>query len=172
MGLLAAVIRKETGWLFSDNLAHKCCKNAGIRSKARTYRYRKAGAESIRFPNQVKGNWNAERPLSIVASDMTCIRNKGVRYEWTILLDTFNNEILSHGLSRNGSNTPYYHCLDDLKQRIKRGKHTLPIVFHTDQGPVYSSRAYQMAHADYPIVRSMSRAGTPTDNPIMEALNG
>ena len=120
----------------------------------------------------MKGNWNAERPLSIVVSDMTCIKNKGVRYEWTILLDTFNKEILTHGLSHNGSNTPYYHCLNVLKQKIKRDKHTLPIVFHTDQGSVFSSRAYQMSHANYPIVRSMSRAGTPTDNLIMEALNG
>ncbi len=24
---LAAAIRKQTGWLFSDSLVHKCCKN-------------------------------------------------------------------------------------------------------------------------------------------------
>jgi transposase InsO family protein len=101
---------------------------------------------------------------------MTCIRNKGTLYEWTLLLDTFNNEIIAHGLSRNGNSMPYYHCLDVLKQKI--GKQTAPVVLHTDQGSVYSSRAYQMAHADYSITRSMSRTGTPTDNPIMEALNG
>jgi transposase-like protein len=100
---LAATIRKETSWLFSDNLTHKCCKSAGIRSRARSYHYRKAGTESIRFPNLVKGNWNADRPLSVVVSDMTCIRNKGMVYEWTLLLDTFNNGI-AHGLSRNGDN--------------------------------------------------------------------
>ncbi len=170
---LAANIRRETGWLFSDNLAHKCCKNAGIRSRARTYRYRKAGAESIHFPNLVKGNWNAERPLSIVVSDMTCIRNKGILYEWTLLLDIFNNEIMAHSFSRNGNNMPYYHCLDILKQKIgKKNNQTASVILHTDQGSVYSSRAYQMAHEGYAITRSMSRAGTPTDNPIIEALNG
>ena len=170
---LAAVIRQETGWLFSDNLVHKCCKNAGIRSRARTYHYRKAGAENVRFPNLVKGNWNAQRPFSILVSDMTCIRNKGVLYEWTLLLDTFNNEIIAHGLSRNGNTAPYYHCLDILKQKIgKKNEQTAPVVLHTDQGAVYSSRAYQIAHADYTIIRSMSRVGTPTDNPIIEALIG
>lgn len=166
---LAAVIRQETGWLFSDNLAHKCCKNAGIRSKARTYHYRKAGSESIRFPNLVKENWNAARPLSLVVSDMTCVRNKGVLYEWTLLLDTYNNEILAHGLSRNGNAQPYYHCLDVLKQKVGN---TTPVVLHTDQGAVYSSRGYTLAHADYEITRSMSRSRTPTDNPVIEALNG
>ena len=29
---LAAVVRRETGLIFSDNLAHKCCKYAGIRA--------------------------------------------------------------------------------------------------------------------------------------------
>ncbi len=170
---LAAAIRQETGWLFSDNLAHKCCKNAGIRSRARTYRYRKVGAESIRFPNLVKSNWNAEHPISVVVSDMTCIRNKGVLYEWTLLLDTFNNEIIAHSLSRNGDTAPYYHCLDILKQKIgKKHEHTTQVVLHTDQGAVYSSRAYQIAHADYNITRSMSRVGTPTDNPIIESLIG
>lgn len=166
---LAAAIRQETGWVFSDNLAHKCCKNTGIRSKARTYHYRKAGPESIRFPNLVKGNWNADHPLSLVVSDMTCVRNKGVLYEWTLLLDTYNNEILAHGLSRNGNAQPYYHCLDILKQKVGN---TTPVVLHTDQGAVYSSRGYQLAHTDSAITRSMSRSRTPTDNPVIEALNG
>ena len=170
---LAATIRQQTGWLFSDHLAHKCCKNAGIRSKARTCHYRKAGVESIRFPNLVKGNWNTKHPLSIVVSDMTCIHNKGTLYEWTLLLDTFNNEIIAHGLSRNGDTMPYYHCLDVLKQKVgKKNEQATAVVLHTDQGAVYSSRAYQMNHADYNINRSMSRSATPTDNPIIEALNG
>ena len=45
----------ETGWVFSRNLAHKCCKAAGIRSKARKGCYKQPGEESILFPNQVKG---------------------------------------------------------------------------------------------------------------------
>ena len=36
---LASHIREETGLEFSDNLAHKCCKLVGIKSKARkTYK--------------------------------------------------------------------------------------------------------------------------------------
>lgn len=46
---LARLVRNETGWIFADNLAHKCCKLAGIRSK--TNRGRKyAGKEHIKFP--------------------------------------------------------------------------------------------------------------------------
>lgn len=37
---LATIVRNETGWLFSDNLAHKCCKFAGIKAKIRHYRWK------------------------------------------------------------------------------------------------------------------------------------
>jgi transposase InsO family protein len=171
---LSANIRKSTDIVFSDNLAHKCCKAAGIHSKTRTYRYRKPGEESLKYENLVRGHWNAARPLKLVVSDMTCIPHKGINYEWTLFLDTFNNEIIAHSFSSKcGDSKPYYTCLDILKRKVgKKKKQTAPVVLHTDQGAVYSSRAYEQAHKNYNIVRSMSRAGTPTDNPIIESLNG
>ena len=171
---LAMDVFLETGWVFSHNLVHKCCKAAGIRSKARKYRCKRPGEESVRFANVVRGCWNATHPLQLVVSDMTMFKVGNTYWEWTILLDTFNNEILAHSVtSQRGSNKPYYHCLDVLKQRMdKREEQTSQVVLHTDQGAVYSSRAYCQAHHDYNILRSMSRGGTPTDNPIIEALNG
>ena len=169
---LAIMIRKETGWIFSDNLVHKCCKIAGIKSKARKYTYQKPnGEEHYIYPNVVSGNWNATMPLEIVASDMTIIKHRGVNYEWTYMLDTFNNEILSHHVSRHpGDRVPYYQCLEDLKGYTK-GK-TAPTVLHTDQGAVYASANYNRRLDDYNIKRSMSRVGTPTDNPVIESING
>lgn len=171
---LALDVSSETGWVFSHNLAHKCCKAAGIRSKARKRRYQRPGEEHVLFANEVKGRWNAARPLQLVVSDMTIFKVGNTYWEWTILLDTFNNEILAHSVtSQTGSNKPYYHCLEELKKRIdKREEQTSQVVLHTDQGAVYSSRAFCQAHHDYNILRSMSRGGTPTDNPIIEALNG
>lgn len=171
---LARNIREATGWVFSDNLAHKCCKAACIHSKARTHKYRKPGEESLKYENLVRGRWNATKPLQLVVSDMTCISHKGKQYEWTLFLDTYNNEIIAHSLSsRRGDSKPYYDCLDVLKRKVGKKKEQMaPVVLHTDQGAVYSSRAYEQAHKQYNIIRSMSRAGTPTDNPIMESLNG
>ena len=48
-----------------------------------------------------------------------------------------------------------------------------PVTLHTDQGSVYSSAGFYQTHKNHTnIKRSMSRAGTPTDNPIIESLNG
>ena len=52
-----------------------------------------------------------------------------------------------------------------------RGKKE-PTIIHTDQGSVYSSKAYNELIQDSNLVRSMAQAGKPTDNPVNEALNG
>ncbi len=122
--------------------------------------------------NIVNGHWNATKPLEIVVSDMTCIYRKGIRWKWTYLLDVFNNEIIASSITNKiGSNLPYYHCLDVLIAKTK--EQTYPVTLHTDQGSVYSSFGFYQAYKNYTnIKRSMSRAGTPTDNPIIESLNG
>ena len=136
---------------------------------------KKQGEEHAAFPNEVKGNRNAARPIEIVVSDMTVFKNNGQNWEWTLLVDTFNNEILAHQATPiQGNTSPYYHCLEHLKLLAgkKNEEQTPHVVLHTDQGSVYSSQAFRQAHEHYNILRSMSRVGTPTDNAIIEAING
>ena len=59
-----------------------------------------------------------------------------------------------------------------LLNKQKRGYKDQDAIFHSDQGIIYSSLAFNDAHKDYNIVRSMSRIATPTDNPIIESKNG
>ena len=103
---------------------------------------------------------------------MTCIKHKGIKWEWTYLLDVYNNEIIASSITRKaGSSLPYYHCLEVLIEKTR--EQTYPVTLHTDQGSVYSSSGFYQAHKNYiNIKRSMSRVGTPTDNPIIESLNG
>ena len=58
-----AVIRNEVGWVISDNLVHKVCKILNIKSKAKHYKYKRPGEESIKYSNIIDGNWNTSRPF-------------------------------------------------------------------------------------------------------------
>ena len=89
-----ALIRRETDWVVSDNLVHKVCKALNIKSKARHYKYKKAGEESIKYPNIIQGNWNVSRPFEKIVSDTTTFWFKRKPYDWTFYLDIFNNEIV------------------------------------------------------------------------------
>lgn len=171
--VIAAEIRNKTGWIISDNLVHKCCKMAQIKSKMRHYQYKKPGGEHIIYDNKIKNNWNTTHPLEKIVSDMTVIKHRGISYEWTYFLDVYNNSIIAWDISaKQGDMKPYYICRNQLIDIIKKEELQSPLYFHTDQGTVYSSKAFNQALLDYNIIRSMSRAGTPTDNPIIESING
>ena len=59
-----------------------------------------------------------------------------------------------------------------IKAKIKRGYINSETIVHSDQGIIYTSVAFNNAFKDYNILRSMSRRATPTDNPIIESING
>ena len=104
---------------------------------------------------------------------MTAFYVKGIYYELTMYFDAWNKEIVGYGLvSRKGDIRSYYDGLKQVLNRIKKEQTDNLIILHTDQGSVYSSKAYNKLLENYNISRSMSRAGTPTDNPVNESLNG
>jgi transposase InsO family protein len=170
---LAKVIRDQTGWIFSDNLCHKVCKHENIRSECRHYKFRKPGKDHIVYENRICNNWNTTGPLQKIVSDMTIIRHRGRLYEWTFFLDVYNNAIVSSDISSKwGDTKTYFNCRDQLLELLKKEGITEPVYFHTDQGAVYSSTSFNQALLNSNIIRSMSRAGTPTDNPVIESMNG
>lgn len=170
---ISAYLKNEYGVILNPNYVHVCCKYAGIKSQAPRVKYKKPKEEKIKFPNLINGNWNASRPLEIVVSDMTIFYYKGVHYELTLYLDVFNNEIISYKLSsREGDPKTYHDGIKEVINKIKKKQTDQVTILHTDQGSVYSSRSYNELLNNINIKHSMSRVGTPTDNPIMESING
>ena len=169
---LNAKIQLDTGQIISDTHAYKCCKTAGIKSISKHYKYRKPGNPYRLYPNMVVADMNLTGPLQCVVSDMTAFYVKGVYYELTLYMDLWNNEILTHALSaKRGDRETYISGLMDLLE-LKKEYPQLEMVLHTDQGSVYASKEFNELLPAYGIQRSMSRAGTPTDNGAMESING
>jgi transposase InsO family protein len=111
-------------------------------------------------------------PLQCIVSDMTAFWVHGTYYELTLYMDLWNNEIVAHSLSsKRGDRMTYISGLNDLIE-LKKQHPEYRTILHTDQGSVYASKAFNDLLPMYGIDRSMSRAGTPTDNAAMEAING
>ena len=167
-----AKIRLDKGIVLSDPYAHKCCRIAGIKSKSKHYRYKKAGDPARIFPDLLVSAMQIDGSMQCIVSDMTAFYVKGVYHELTLYMDLWNNEIVSHSLSaRRGDRMTYISGLEDLFEWKKQHpEHKM--VLHSDQGSVYASKAYNDLLPMYGITRSMSHAGTPTDNAAMESING
>ena len=170
---LAAYLKKNDGVIMSPEYVYRCRKYAGVICESKHYRYKKPGESNYIYPNLIWNNWNASKPLEIIVSDMTAFYSKGIYYELTLYFDTFNREIVGFGLTdRKGDIKPYFEGLEQVIGLIKEKEQTGSSTLHTDQGSVYSSEAFNKLLTNNNIIHSMSRAGTPTDNPIDESLNG
>ena len=169
-----AYLRKRDGIVFSDNYVHRLCKYADIKYQGKHYQWKKPEEESKKFNNLIWSGWNTiNKPLQVIVSDMTSFYANKSYYELTLYFDVWNKEIVGYGLSsRKGDTKTYYDGLNQVLNKIKEEQHTDLVILHTDQGAVYSSNRYNNLLKDFNIQRSMSRAGTPTDNPINESLNG
>lgn len=169
---LNAKIRLDTGLVMSDPYAHKCCKIAEIKSQSKHYAYKKPGEPGHIYPNLLLSGLNIDGPLQCIVSDMTAFYVHGVYYELTLYMDLWNNELIAHALSaKRGDRMTYISGLNDVLE-LKAKYPELKTVLHSDQGSVYTSKAFNELLPMYSIERSMSRAGTPTDNGAMEAING
>ena len=65
----------------------------------------------------------------------------------------------------------FFYFINKLLNLIKNEECSEPTILHKDQGSLYSSLSYNKLIKDYNIKRSITRAGTPTDNPVNESLN-
>jgi len=168
----AAFIRINYGYECSDNYVYKCFRYLGIKSETRhQVRYGKR-KEKNKYPNLIFTTWDTvDRPKQVIVSDMTTFKFWIYYFEVTFYFDVFTKEILSYRVAeRRGSRDQYIDGLADVVELLSNQKE--PTVIHTDQGSVYASIAYNELIKDTNIIRSMSRAGKPTDNPVNESLNG
>ncbi len=147
-----------------------------LASKARqsiinNYKYKKPGVPGKIFPNLLMSEIRMDGLLQCIVSDMTAFWVKGIYYELTLYRDLWNNGIVSHALSsKRGDRMTYISGLEDLLE-IKKQHPEYQMILHSDQGSVHASKAFNDLLPMY-VTRSMSQAGTPTDNGAMESING
>lgn len=147
------------------------CKTMGINRSSFYYWKKHLGAHAPRTKNLLSAELSIDGPLQCIVSDMTAFCVKGIYYELTLYMDLWNNEIVSHALSaKRGDRMTYISGLENLLE-LKKTHPEYKMILHSDQGSVYASKAYNELLPMY-VNRSMSRAGTPTDNAAMESING
>lgn len=172
---VAAYIRNSLDISISDGTVYKAFRHLEIQAKTKhrkRYRPRKI---RDKYPNLIFDHWDTvDRPRQVIVSDMTAFHAGGRYYELTMYFDVFTKQILSWKLSdHRGAREPYLYGLQEVIDLLEfDGPGSGSTYLHTDQGSVYASLAYEELIKDSNIVRSMSRPGKPTDNPVNESLNG
>jgi len=126
------------------------------------------------YPNLIFSTWETiDRPRQVIVSDTMAFWTRLNYWELTFYFDAFTKEILGRGISsRRGDPEPLHVGLKQVLPYLNCKDEGEVTIIHTDQGSVYTSLAYNEIIKDHNVVRSCSRAGKPTDNPVNESLNG
>lgn len=161
----------EFGWIVSDPTVWKSMKRLGIHGYCRRKRMPTfVGLEHSRYPNILNRQFKADRPMEKIVTDVTYIKHKGKWYYLAGYLDLFNNEIVEWELSDTFDNFLVIKPAERLLKKKMSTEHQ--VLLHSDQGVQYSSAGYCNLLKEYNVIQSMSRAGTPHDNAVMESFWG
>lgn len=179
-----AYLKKSDGIAVSAEYVRRCFLYLGIRAETKHQRKDRRRKARDPCPNLVFSTWETvDRPRQVVVSDMTAFWTRSRYWELALYFDVFTKQIIGRGLTRRRGWPGIYHDgLEQAREEIERSKVEAVgrleagsgdvCVLHTDQGSVYTSKAYNEIIRESNIVRSCSRAGKPTDNPVNESLNG
>ena len=162
----------EFGWVVSDPTVWKSMRRLGIHGyiRRRKTAAERTNLEHIRYSNILNRQFKAEQPMQKIVTDVTYIKHNKKWYYLAGYLDLFNNEIVEWELSDTFDNFLVMRPAERLLKRKTSTEH--PVLLHSDQGVQYSSAGYCNLLKEYNVIQSMSRAGNPHDNAVMESFWG
>jgi len=122
------------------------------------------------FPNLIANNFTSIKPNTKWYTDFTYLKleNGKVLYA-CFILDSYDKSVIAYQLS-NSIDTQL--AIDTLQVAINRTSTKSSIILHSDQGVQFRAYAFKEYCKMNNIVQSMSRAGTPTQNAVMENFVG
>lgn len=160
------------GWSVSDATVWKSMKRIGITGYIRKKKCSAVneGAVHDRFANVLNREFASDKPMKKIVTDVTYIKHRNKWYYLACYIDLFNREVVDYELSDTFDN---YLVMKPAKRILEKAKSTgAQILLHSDQGVQYSSAGYCSLLKSYNAIQSMSRAGTPRDNAVIESFFG
>lgn len=118
------------------------------------------------FDNLVDQNFSASAPNKIWCTDFTYLEISGgkKRYNCSIV-DLFDRSVIA---SKNSQFIDAKLAVETLEMAIEKHQPNQGIILHSDQGSQFASFLFTDYCAKNSVVQSMSKAGCPYDNAVME----
>ena len=163
------VALEQKGIHVSPRTVYRTMSDMGLIHRKRTpHGTTKATTEIQERENLIKRDFQAEKPLQKLLSDITEIQCYDGKLYVSAVLDCYNGEILSVAMDSNMKKELCIRTVTELA--LQYGKNIRGAIFHSDRGSQYASRGYQKMLAEHGIKGSMSKPGCPYDNASMESF--
>jgi len=158
------------GYTASRPRVARLMRNNGIRSKIkRKFKVTTNSDHKLPIsPNLLDQDFYVSAPGLILVSDITYIRTGEGWLYLTTILDLFHRKIVGWSMSRTMS--VQETTMAALRQYISNYKPASGVIFHSDRGIQYASKAFRELLNKHEMVQSMSGKGNCYDNAVAESF--
>ena len=160
---------EEEGYHLSRETVRKYMNvQLGLKSVTRRRKpsWSKPGKEHKKFENLLCGTFTVPERNQIWCTDFTYLHltDGSIRYNCTIV-DLYDRRVVA---VRCGKRMDAKLAIETLQLALKQTGKEGELILHSDQGGAYTSKTFTQYCERKRIQQSMSRAGTPGDNAVME----
>lgn len=129
-----------------------------------SFKQHSKGKNEAPIPNHLERNFHERQPLEALFTDLTYVR---VKQRWAyvcFIIDLYNREII-------GLSIGWHKTAELVKQAIQSLPYALTKVqfFHSDRGKEFDNQLIDELLSAFNINRSLSQAGCPYDNAVVES---
>lgn len=176
-------IFEDSNQIFGVEKIHAMLARQGIRvsNKRVSALMREMGLESVRIDakkqyqlrekysrnNLVHRNFKTTKPNEIWVSDITAFKIKGKWQYLCVIIDLYSRKVVGFHISKKSSTQLLSSTFK--KAFSDRGK-PAGLIFHSDQGSQYTSKAFSNLLKENGITQSLSMPGQPLDNAVAESF--
>lgn len=161
-------ILTERGIKTSPSFVAELMREMGLQSIGRhSKREHKKQASLTKRQNRLQQKFETSEPNQVWVSDTTYFKVKDKHYYICVILDLFSRKVVAYKISSKHST---YLITSTFKCAFKERGHPQQLMFHSDQGTQYTSKAFRTLLRVNNVVQSFSRSGRPHDNAVAEAF--
>jgi putative transposase len=157
---------RQQGIIASRRRIGRIMKEQGLVSTYTVSQFKpqKTTCNDSEIQNTLNRQFDQEKELAAVVSDLTYVR---VNKKWNyvcVFLDLYNREIIGYSAGLNKDASLVHQALASVKRDLRGIQ-----LFHTDRGTEFNNNLINEAMNAFNITRSLSDAGCPYDNAVAEA---
>lgn len=129
--------------------------------------HRQPAPRPHRPPNRPAETPAPTRPNQVWATDFTCLPTSTGWLFLAVVLDHYSRRVVGWAFSAQIDTAL---ALAALRMALTQRRPPAGLLHHSDLGSQYASAAYRAELAAHGLVASMSRAGNPYDNAVLESF--
>lgn len=162
------VILAEQGIRTSPKYVAELMREMGLQS-VRSYSKRdyQKNERLAKKQNILHREFQVNEANRIWVSDVTCFKVKGRYLYVCVILDLFSRKVVAHRVSSKNST---YLITSTFRQAFQNRGAPQQLMFHSDQGTQYTSKAFRKLLRMNKVVQSFSKSGCPHDNAVAESF--